>query len=72
MTGENYRRFIGDGNTRIKEIKDKITKLRNKCGEILNVNNFNENGFDENQYDKLCKEIEWQEYLLWGEYNKLA
>ncbi|MDD3414252.1 MAG: hypothetical protein PHY47_09650 [Lachnospiraceae bacterium] len=71
MTGENYRRFIGNGNSRINEIKEKIQELKNECGKLLNVNEIDKNGFNEIKYDKLCKEIEWQEYLLWGARNNM-
>lgn len=56
----------------IRELKEKIQLLRNKCGDLLNVNTINEIGFDEEKYNRLCKEIEWNEYLLWGLRNGMV
>lgn len=64
MTGENFKRI--NRNEPIKRLKDKIQLLKNKCGDMCNVNSINENGFDEDKYNAICKEIEWNEYLLWG------
>lgn len=64
MTGENFMRI--ERGSDIKRLKEKIYSLKNKCGDLCNVNTINEKGFDEEEYSKLCKEIEWQEYLLWG------
>lgn len=64
MTDENLTKIDGDSD--IKQIKEKIVLLRNKCSELLNVNTINEKGFDKEKYDKLCREIGLQERLLWG------
>lgn len=64
MTGENFMRI--DRGSDIKRIKENIVSLRNRCGELLNVNTINEKGFNEEEYYKLCRKIERQERLLWG------
>lgn len=64
MTGENFKRI--NRNEPIKQLKDRIQALKDKCGDMCNVNSINENGFDEERYNALSKEIEWNEYLLWG------
>jgi FtsZ-binding cell division protein ZapB len=60
MTGENFIRM--GGRTDIKSIKEKILSLKEEAGKIER----NYDDFDEEAHDKLCKQIEWQEYLLWG------
>lgn len=64
VTGENFKRI--DGRAEIKKLKSKIIDLKTECGKLQNVNEVRENGFDEEQYYRLSKEIEWNEYLLWG------
>jgi hypothetical protein len=64
MTGENFMRL--NRNSDINRIKDKIIDLKHECGRLAHINTINEVGFDEEKYDKLCKQIKWQEYLLWG------
>jgi hypothetical protein len=64
LTGENFKRV--NGGAEIKAIKEKILKLKNEAGKLENINNIREYGFSEEKHDKLCKQIEWQEYLLWG------
>lgn len=64
MVGENFKRL--NRNTDINRLKDKITELKEQCGKLLNVNEIRDNGFDSEKYDRLSKQIEWNEYLLWG------
>lgn len=63
MVGENFKRI--NRGTDIKNIKKKIYDLQNQCGELYRI--CRDTGyFDSGKHDKLSKEIEWQEYLLWG------
>ncbi|MCX4257976.1 MAG: hypothetical protein OSJ54_13760 [Oscillospiraceae bacterium] len=66
MTGENFMR-INRGSD-IKVIKQKILSLQNEC-EKLYQECMETGFFDETKHDSLSKEIEWQEYLLWGLRN---
>ena len=66
MTGENFMR-INRGSD-IKEIKEKILSLQDECGKLYQE--CRDTGFfDETKHDSLVREIEWQEYLLWGLRN---
>lgn len=66
MTGENFKRV--NRGMDIKTIKEKIYDLQNQCGELYII--CRDTGeFDSEKHDKLSKEIEWQEYLLWGLRN---
>lgn len=66
MVGKNFKR-INRGQD-IKTIKEKILNLRKQCGELYQV--CRDTGkFDTEKHDRLSKEIEWQEYLLWGLRN---
>jgi hypothetical protein len=64
MTGENFMRI--NRNSDVRRLKDKIIDLKHECGNLAHINTINEVGFDEVKYEKLSKEIEWNEYLLWG------
>lgn len=66
MTGENFKRI--SRGTDMKNIKEKILELRNQCGELYQTCRDTGN-FDSEKHDRLSKEIEWQEYLLWGLRN---
>lgn len=50
----------------IKELKEKILALQEECGRLYRQCRDTGN-FDSDKHDKLCKQIEWHEYLLWGE-----
>ena len=66
MTGENFKRI--ERGTDTKAIKEKILSLQNECGKLYDE--CMETGFfDSSKHDSLSKEIEWQEYLLWGLRN---
>ena len=66
MTGENFKRI--DRGCENKEIKAKILSLQNECGKLYQE--CKETGiFNYKKHDNLVKEIEWQEYLLWGLRN---
>lgn len=66
MTGENFKRI--EMGSDIKAIKEKILSLQNECEKLYNE--CMESGvFDSAKHDSLSKEIEWQEYLLWGLRN---
>ena len=66
MTGENLMR-INRGSD-IKVIKEKILSLQDECGKLYQE--CRDTGFfDETKHDSLVREIEWQEYLLWGLRN---
>lgn len=66
MTGENFKRL--NRGTDIKTIKQKILDLRNQCDELYRI--CRDTGeFESEKHDRLSKEIEWQEYLLWGLRN---
>ncbi|WP_373220865.1 hypothetical protein [Mediterraneibacter gnavus] len=66
MTGENFKRI--ERGSDIKAIKEKIFSLQNECGKLYDE--CRETGvFDSVKHDLLSKEIEWQEYLLWGLRN---
>jgi hypothetical protein len=66
MTGENFKRI--ERGSDIKAIKEKILSLQNECEKLYNE--CMESGvFDSAKHDSLSKEIEWQEYLLWGLRN---
>jgi len=67
MIGENFKRFNHGGA--IKSIKEKIAKISGEMAEMQNVNNVKENGFDYDRHHKLVRQLEWQEYLLWGALN---
>lgn len=68
MTGENFKRI--ERNSDIKAIKEKILSLQNECGKLYQE--CMETGFfDSVKHDSLSKEIEWQEYLLWGLRNQM-
>lgn len=64
LTGENFKRH--NWGTGIKDVKAKIQKLKDECHKLQSVNNIREYGFDEYRYTELTRQIEWQEYLLWG------
>jgi len=66
LTGENFKRI--SRGTDMKNIKEKILELRNQCGELYQICRDTGN-FDTEKHDRLSKEIEWQEYLLWGLRN---
>ena len=52
----------------IKLIKEKILSLQDECGKLYQE--CRDTGFfDETKHDSLVREIEWQEYLLWGLRN---
>jgi len=68
MTGENFKRL--NRNTLYKEIQNKICDLRNQCGELARAAKDTESHLPE-KFWKLTKEIEWNEYLLWGEVNNI-
>ena len=68
MTGENFKRI--ERGADVKRLKEKIRKLEDQCVKLLNVNEVRENGFDEEKYNNISREIEWTEYLLWGQRNK--
>lgn len=66
MTGENFKRI--NRGIDIKTTKEKIRDLQNQCGELYQI--CRDTGiFDSKKHDRLSKEIEWQEYLLWGLRN---
>lgn len=66
MTGEDFKR-INRGSD-IRNIRGRIRDLQNQCGELYQI--CRDTGeFDREKHDKLSKEIEWQEYLLWGLRN---
>lgn len=68
MIGENFKRI--DRNSDIKAIKEKILSLQNECGKLYQE--CRETGvFDSAKHDLLSREIEWQEYLLWGLRNQM-
>jgi len=55
-------------NTQISDLQSKIYDLQDQCGKLYRASR--ENGdFDDEKYERLSKEIEWQEYLLWGARN---
>lgn len=66
MTGENFKRL--NRNTQIKELKDKIYNLQHECGKLYREGR-NTGIFDSGKHEKLSKEIDWLEYLLWGAEN---
>lgn len=65
MTGENFRRFSGNGNSDIKELKNKIQNIKNERAEVQNINTIKEYGFDSGKHDKLTQQIESLEYELY-------
>lgn len=68
MTGENFKRI--DRGSDIKAIKEKILHLQNECGKLYQE--CRETGvFDYTKHVLLSREIEWQEYLLWGLRNQM-
>ena len=69
MTGENFKR-INRGSD-IKAIKRKILSLRDECGKLYQERK-DTGYFDSTKHDSLVKEIEWQEYLLWGIRNGMT
>lgn len=68
MTGENFKRFNHGGT--IKVIKERISKIKDEMADMQNVNNIRENGFDYDKHYKLVRQLEQQEYLLWGAVNR--
>lgn len=62
------RKIILKRNTQIKELKERIYALQNKCGKLY-LEARDAGDFDSKEHDRLSKEIEWFEYLLWGARN---
>jgi hypothetical protein len=62
MIGENFKRV---NRSTIKDLQSKIQDLKNQCGELVRIAKRTEDGLPD-KYWELSKEIEWQEYLLWG------
>ncbi len=55
-------------NTQIADLKEEIYALQSQCGELYRE--VRDTGcFDSEKHDRLSKEIEWLEYLLWGARN---
>lgn len=63
MIGENFKRL--NRNTEVKGLQNNIYDLQNKCGELMIVARNTGKALPE-KFWELSKEIEWQEYLLWG------
>jgi 23S rRNA maturation mini-RNase III len=55
-------------NTQINDLKNKIQSLQDECGKLYKRCR-NTGVFDSAKHDQLLKEIEWNEYLLWGARN---
>jgi hypothetical protein len=55
-------------NTQISELKEKILNLQEKCG-ILYRECSETGNFNSLEHERLSKEIELTEYLLWGARN---
>lgn len=63
MTGENFMRL--NRNSKKSELQEKIYTLKNECAELENINTIREQGFDSEKHDKLIKQIERLEYLIY-------
>lgn len=63
MTGENFKRL--NRNTQIKGLQEKIYNLQDECAKEIKLVKETGNNLSE-KFWELTKEIEWQEYLLWG------
>lgn len=68
MIGENFKRL--NRNTQTKELQNKIYDLQNQCGNLMRISKNTESHLPEKYYE-ILKEIEWNEYLLWGSKNNI-
>ena len=62
-------KIILQGNTQIRDLKEKIIKLESQWRDLYYEGRDNDGDFDNVKMDEISREIEWTEYLLWGARN---
>jgi hypothetical protein len=66
MTGENFKRFLGNANRDIKQLKDEVQKSKEIFWQYTKQNNY----YCDEKALKLMKQIEVAEYNLYcAEYE---